>query len=123
MGITTQTLMKEKFALQKTFNELNNRIRGIEKDLLGMKANLSAIHGALQEVEKLIQYDDNYGKKEQDIIHSKTTNTQVVDGETEKTTLALEPGPVDKPSLDIKPKEEPQQLNESDKWKKIGIAF
>ena len=57
MGISTQTLMKEKFALQKTFNELNNRIKGVEKDLLGMKANLSAIHGALQEVEKLLQYD------------------------------------------------------------------
>ena len=95
MGISTQTLMKEKFALQKTFNELNNRIKGVEKDLLGMKANLSAIHGALQQVEKLIQYDDQYGK-------------------TEPPT-APEYGSVDKPALDIKPKEEPQQLNEGDK--------
>ena len=31
--------MKEKFSLQKTFNELNNRIKTIEKDVVGMKAN------------------------------------------------------------------------------------
>ena len=103
MGVTTQTLMKEKFALQKTFNELNNRIKTIEKELTGMKANLSAVHGALQQVEKLIQYDDQYGK-------------------TEPPT-APEYGSVDKPALDIKPKEEPQQLNEGDKWKKIGIVL
>ena len=101
MGITTQTLMKEKFSLQKTFNELNNRIKSIEKDLTGMKANLSAVHGALQEVEKLIQYDDNYGRKEKDILHSKVE--------------PIDPGPVERPSLDIKPKEEQQQLNEGDK--------
>ena len=104
MGISPQTLLKEKFVLQKTFNELNNRIKTIEKDLLGMKANLSAVHGALQQVEKLIQYDDNYGKKEADIIHSR-----------EKKVPPLESGPVERPSLDIKPKEEPQQLNEGDK--------
>ena len=104
MGVTTQTLMKEKFALQKTFNELNNRIKTIEKELTGMKANLSAVHGALQQVEKLIQYDDNYGKKEADIIHSR-----------EKKVPPLESGPVERPSLDIKPKEEAQLLNENDK--------
>ena len=104
MGVTTQTLMKEKFALQKTFNELNNRIKTIDTELTGMKANLSAVHGALQQVEKLIQYDDNYGKKEADIIHSR-----------EKEVPPLESGPVERPSLDIKPKEEPQQLNEGDK--------
>jgi hypothetical protein len=27
------------------------------------------------------------------------------------------------PSLDIKPKEEAQLLNEKDKWKKIGLAL
>ena len=80
---------------QQFHNELNNRIKTIEKELTGMKANLSAVHGALQQVEKLIQYDDQYGK-------------------TEPPT-APEYGSVDKPALDIKPKEEPQQLNEGDK--------
>ena len=94
-GKSKKTMMKEKIAHQKTFNELNNRIKKKKKDLLGMKANLSAVHGALQQVEKLIQYDDQYGK-------------------TEPPT-APEYGSVDKPALDIKPKEEPQQLNEGDK--------
>ena len=109
MGVTTQTLMKEKFALQKTFNELNNRIKTIDKELAGMKANLSAVHGALQEVEKLIQYDDSYGQKDE------LKYGQPVDKETGR--------PIEGPSLDIKTKEEPQQLNEGDKWKKIGIAL
>ena len=112
MGVTTQTLMKEKFALQKTFNEVNNRINTIDKELIGMKANLSAVYGAVQQVEKLIQYDDNYGNKEEDIINSK-----------EKKVPPLESGTDERPSWDIKPKEEPQKLNEGDKWKKIGIVL
>ena len=104
MGISSQTLLKEKFTLQKTFNELNNRIKTIEKELVGMKANLSAVHGALQEVEKLIQYDDNHN-------NSLPSRDLAYKGEP------VDPGPVDveRPSLDIKPKEEPQQLNEGDK--------
>ena len=95
MGISTQTLMKERFSLKKTFNELNNRIKSVEGEVAGMKANLSAVHGALQQVEKLIQYDDQYGKTE--------------------PPKEAEYGSVDKPTLDIKPKEEAQLLNESDK--------
>ena len=102
MGISTQTLMKEKFALQKTFNELNNKIKTIDKELVGMKANLSAVHGALQEVEKLIQYDSNHNRS--DPSTSLAYSSEPVD-----------PGPVERPSLDIKTKEEPQQLNEGDK--------
>ena len=101
MGISTQTLLKEQFSLKKTFNELSNRIKTIEKDLSGMKANLSAVHGALQEVEKLIKYDDTYGHKDE------LKYGQPVDKETGR--------PIEAPSLDIKTKEEPQQLNEGDK--------
>ena len=89
MGISSQTLLKEKFTLQKTFNELNNRIKTIEKELVGMKANLSAVHGALQQVEKLIKIDAEGGRDD---------GTQA-----------------NAPSLDIKPKEEAKLLNESDK--------
>ena len=96
MGISTQTLMKERFSLKKTFNELNNRIKSVEGDVAGMKANLSAVHGALQEIEKLINYDEQYGNKDA----SKEPDIDKVDI---------------KPALDIKPKEQPQQLNEGDK--------
>ena len=90
MGISTQSLMKERFVLQKTFNELNAKIQQVEKEVTSMKANLSAVHGALQQVEKLIKIDSEGGRGD-----GTQANAQ--------------------PSLDIKPKEEPQQLNEGDK--------
>ena len=93
MGITTQNLMKERFVLQKTFNELNTKIQHVEKEVTSMKANLSAVHGALQQVEKLIKIDAEAGKN---------------DGTQAET-------PADKPTLDIKPKEEAKLLNEGDK--------
>ena len=82
--------MKERFVLQKTFNELNAKIQQVEKEVTSMKANLSAVHGALQQVEKLIKIDSEGGRDD-----GTQANAQ--------------------PSLDIKPKEEPQQLNEGDK--------
>ena len=88
MGISTQSLMKERFVLQKAFNDLNAKIQQVEKEVTSMKANLSAVHGALQQVEKLIKIDSESGR----------------DGGTQA-----------KPSLDIKPKEEAQLLNEKDK--------
>ena len=95
MGISTQSLMKERFVLQKTFNELNAKIQQVEKEVTSMKANLSAVHGALQQVEKLIKIDAEAGKN---------------DG-----TQAQVEGSIPAPSLDIKPKEEAQLLNENDK--------
>ena len=89
MGISTQSLMKERFVLQKTFNEMNAKIQQVEKEITSMKANLSAVHGALQQVEKLIKIDAEGGRDD---------GTQA-----------------NAPSLDIKPKEEAKLLNESDK--------
>ena len=44
MGINTQSLMKERFVLQKTFNELNAKIQQVEKEVTSMKEiNLSVI--------------------------------------------------------------------------------
>ena len=48
------TLQKEKTQLQEDFNKLGTQIKQIEIDLGQMKANLNAINGALQEVNKLI---------------------------------------------------------------------
>ena len=93
MGITTQTLMKERFVLQKSFNEMNNKIQSIEKEVLQMKNNLNAVHGALQQGEKMIKYDAELGRDD---------GTQAKD-------------PENKPALDIKPKEEAQLLNEKSK--------
>ena len=95
MGLSTQTLMKERFVLQKTFKELNAKIQQVEKEITSMKANLSAVHGALQQVEKMIKIDAEEGRN---------------DG-----TQAQVEGSMPAPSLDIKPKEEAQLLNENNK--------
>ncbi len=48
------TLQKEKTQLQEDFNKLVTQVKQIEIDLGQMKANLNAINGAVQEVNKLI---------------------------------------------------------------------
>ena len=48
------TLQKERAQLQEDFNKLGVQIKQVETDLGQMKANLNAINGALQEVNKLI---------------------------------------------------------------------
>ena len=48
------TLQKEKTQLQEDFNKLAAQVKQIEIDLGQMKANLNAINGAVQEVNKLI---------------------------------------------------------------------
>ena len=48
------TLQKEKTQLQEDFNKLGLQVKQVEIDLGQMKANLNAINGALQEVNKLI---------------------------------------------------------------------
>ena len=48
------TLQKEKLQLQEDFNKLGAQIKQVETDLGQMKANLNAINGAVQEVNKLI---------------------------------------------------------------------
>ena len=40
--------------LQKDFDELNKNVRKFEVELSQMRANLNALNGAIQEVNKLI---------------------------------------------------------------------
>ena len=48
------TLQNEKAQLQEDFNKLGVQVKQVEFDLGQMKANLNAINGAVQEVNKLI---------------------------------------------------------------------
>ena len=102
MGITTQTLMKERFVLQKSFNEMNSKIQSVEKEIAQMKNNLNAVHGALQQVERMIKFDADQGKNDgpQSGGSGAPLEKEITDG---------------KGGLDIKPKEEAQLLNENDK--------
>ena len=54
MDINLETLHEEKRGLQADFEKLGGNIKQVEVDLGQMKANLNAINGAIQQVNKLI---------------------------------------------------------------------
>ena len=54
MTIKLEDLIEEKSVLQKDFDELNKNVRKFEVELSQMRANLNALNGAIQEVNKLI---------------------------------------------------------------------
>ena len=58
MGVSSKELHYEKINLQKDFSELKTRIDTVEKETTVMRNNLNAIHGALQQVERLIKIAD-----------------------------------------------------------------
>ena len=91
MGISVKTLEEERVVLAKTFDELNIKIQTVEGEIQKMRNNLNAVHGALQQMDKLIKLE----------------RVNSVDG----------PGNVaaSKASLEIEEKEEAKLLNESDK--------
>ena len=54
MDINLEQLASEKQGLQKDFETLGKNVKQVEVDLGQMKANLNAINGAIQQVNKLI---------------------------------------------------------------------
>jgi hypothetical protein len=54
MGVTDKRLQEEKTLLQKSFDSLNQKIQTYEKETQVLRNNLNAVHGALQQIEKLI---------------------------------------------------------------------
>ena len=63
MSIDKDTLLKEREVLKNDFDTLVIRIQTVEKDLGTMKSNLNAVHGAIQQVDKLIKIVDQSGSK------------------------------------------------------------
>ena len=55
MSINKDTLLKEREVLKNDFDTLVSRIQTVEKDLGTMKSNLNAVHGAIQQVDKLLK--------------------------------------------------------------------
>jgi hypothetical protein len=55
MSIDEQTLVEERLLLKKDFDTLSDKIRQFELDLGQMKGNLNALHGAIQQTDKLIK--------------------------------------------------------------------
>ena len=63
MGVSTQDLMREKYALNKSFTDLKTKIETIEKEVATMRNNLNAVNGAIQIVDKMIAQDETFVPK------------------------------------------------------------
>ena len=54
MSLSFDDLAEEKALLQKDFTELEKNVKKVEVELLQMRANLNALNGAVQQVNKLM---------------------------------------------------------------------
>lgn len=63
MSISTSDLTAERQVLEKDFEALSTRIKQVDQDLIQMKSNLNAVHGAIQQIDKLISISEK-GSKE-----------------------------------------------------------
>ena len=54
MSLTFDDLVEEKTLLQKDFTDLEKNVKKVEIELLQMRANLNAVHGAIQQVNKMM---------------------------------------------------------------------
>tara|TARA_B100000085_G_scaffold264690_1_gene271851 strand:- start:12 stop:239 length:228 start_codon:yes stop_codon:yes gene_type:complete len=63
MAITLEMLAEEKSLLEKDFTGVNNNIKKLTEDLAQMKANLNALNGAIQQVNRLINKLEADGKE------------------------------------------------------------
>ena len=59
MTIDEQTLKDERKVLEDDSNTMSNRIKQVDAELIQMKSNLNAVHGAIQQIDKLIKMSDS----------------------------------------------------------------
>jgi hypothetical protein len=62
MAIETTELTAEREVLVKDFEALSQRIKQVDGELIQMKSNLNAVHGAIQQIDKLIKLSETNGK-------------------------------------------------------------
>lgn len=62
MSINTSDLQNEREILVKDFDALKERIKQVDAELIQMKSNLNAVHGAIQQVDKLIKMSEESTK-------------------------------------------------------------
>ena len=63
MSIQTSDLVSQRELLAKDFDALSERIKKVDIELIQMKSNLNAVHGAIQQVDKLIAMSEKSGKE------------------------------------------------------------
>ena len=54
MSLSFEDLAEEKTLLSKEFSDLEANVKKVEVELLQMRANLNALNGAVQQVNKLM---------------------------------------------------------------------
>jgi len=65
MSISKKLLVVEKQKLEQDFNALSEQLKQSELSMQGLKNNLNAIHGAIQQVDKLLgMFTDDKEEKE-----------------------------------------------------------
>ena len=62
MSINTSDLNAEREVLVKDFEALQQRIKQVDMELIQMKSNLNAVHGAIQQVDKFIKMSEKNTK-------------------------------------------------------------
>ena len=62
MSINTNDLNAEREVLVKDFEALQQRIKQVDMELIQMKSNLNAVHGAIQQVDKFIKMSEDNKK-------------------------------------------------------------
>ena len=62
MSINTNDLNAEREVLVKDFEALQQRIKQVDMELIQMKSNLNAVHGAIQQVDKFIKMSEENTK-------------------------------------------------------------
>ena len=62
MTISTSDLTAERQVLEKDFEALSSRIKQVDQELIQMKSNLNAVHGAIQQVDKFIKMSEKNTK-------------------------------------------------------------
>ena len=63
MSISIEKLIEEKTLLQKDFDQLNQKIKQVEIEVIQMRSNLNALNGAIQQTNKLIEMASDKKKK------------------------------------------------------------
>ena len=62
MAIQLSDLENEREVLVKDFEALQTRIKQVDMELIQMKSNLNAVHGAIQQVDKFIKMSEKNTK-------------------------------------------------------------
>ena len=70
MSVNRKVLLIEKQKLEKDFNAVNEQLKSTEAQVQSLRNNLNAIHGAIQQTDKLLSMVEE--EKEDDKVVKKS---------------------------------------------------